>query len=103
LKSYIETYFLINKIHTNMKKLFLMVAFAGFAMAASAQTEPTASSTNTNNSTKKENCVKGEKACCAKMAKACTSEEKAQTTAQATKPAEKADVKKVKATSGGQK
>jgi hypothetical protein len=30
-----------------MKKLFLMVAFAGFAMAASAQTEPTAATTQT--------------------------------------------------------
>lgn len=52
-----------------MKKLFLMVAFAGFAMAASAQTQPTAS---TGQSTEKKECTMAEKAACEKTTASCT-------------------------------
>jgi hypothetical protein len=51
-----------------MKKLFLMVAFAGFAMAASAQTEPTAATTQTAD---KKDCPKVN-GCCASKATAST-------------------------------
>ena len=46
-----------------MKKLFLMVAFAGFAMAASAQTEPTAATTQTAD---KKDCPKVNGCCSSK-------------------------------------
>jgi hypothetical protein len=46
-----------------MKKLFLMVAFAGFAMAASAQTEPTAATTQTAD---KKDCPKVNGCCMSK-------------------------------------
>jgi hypothetical protein len=52
-----------------MKKLFLMVAFAGFAMAASAQTEPTAATTQTAD---KKDCPKVNGCCMAKTTAATT-------------------------------
>jgi hypothetical protein len=53
-----------------MKKLFLMVAFAGFAMAASAQTQPTAATTQTAD---KKDCPKVNGCCMAKTTAATAS------------------------------
>lgn len=93
-----------------MKKIFLMLTFAGFtAFAASAQTAPTASTTEE----KKEHCpgttkmcTAAEKAACMKeakscaqasSAKACCAKGSAKATSMATQET-KADVKKTAAT-----
>ena len=87
-----------------MKKIFLMFAFAGFtALAASAQTEPTAAASNNATTIKKEHCAAmaksctaAEKAACAKDAKTCCEKSGAKTSM--TSKADKADLKKTVAT-----
>lgn len=83
-----------------MKKIFLMFAFAGFtALAANAQTEPTAATTNNASTSKKEQCVGmaksctvAEKAACTKEGKSCCEKGGAKTSM--TSKTEKADLKK---------
>ena len=87
-----------------MKKIFLMFAFASFtALAANAQTEPTAANTNKAPQKKehatmtKTSCTAEEKAACAQTGKSCCEKGTKASTSMAAKT-EKAPVKKVAAT-----
>lgn len=87
-----------------MKKIFLMFAFAGFtALAANAQTEPTAATKNKAPQKKeqcsamaKASCTAEEKAACAQTGKICCEKGAKASTSMAAKT-EKAPAKKVAA------
>ena len=87
-----------------MKKIFFMFAFASFTvLAASAQTEPTATSINKvpqkkeHASMTKSSCTAEEKAACAQSGKSCCEKSAKVSTSMAAKT-DKAPAKKVAAT-----